>query len=78
LFTGSIAAAIQGPSVAAGSAFAICQSIGATGLVPAVWVAAGGAIGGAAAAGTAAAGHTCEDNSDDSCNECNGCKARAD
>lgn len=47
---GSIAAAIQGPAVASGSLFAICQSIGATGAIPAAWVALGGAAGAAAGA----------------------------
>jgi hypothetical protein len=53
---GSIAAAIQGPAVASGSLFAVCQSIGATGAVPALWTLLGGVVGGAAAAGAAAAG----------------------
>ena len=38
---GSIAAALQGPAVAAGSWFATCQSLGATGAVGAVAVKTG-------------------------------------
>lgn len=46
---GSWAASVQGPAIAAGSAFAICQSLGATGLGILLFGAVGTATGGAGA-----------------------------
>ncbi|KAH0554917.1 interferon alpha-inducible protein 6-like [Cotesia glomerata] len=48
---GSFAASWQGPAVAAGSVFAICQSLGATGLGILLFGATGSVIGGVGALG---------------------------
>ncbi|XP_047991856.1 interferon alpha-inducible protein 27-like protein 2B [Leguminivora glycinivorella] len=48
---GSFAASWQGPAVAAGSVFAICQSLGATGLGILLFGAVGSVAGGAGALG---------------------------